>query len=551
MVIAPNRGFPRSSRAPELPACRRRTTAATACAVLLLAACNGPSPPPAEDSAALPFSLDQVSVATLQAAMAEGQVSSRELVVAYRARLALLDDDGPHLNAVIELNPDALDDAERRDAERAAGQVRGPLHGIPVLLKDNVDAAGMVTSAGSLALADHRPRQDAHLVARLREAGAVILGKTNLSEWANFRSTQSSSGWSSRGGQTRNPYVLDRSPCGSSSGSGVAVAVGFAPLAVGTETDGSIICPAAVNGVVGIKPTVGLVSRHGIVPISPSQDTAGPMAQSVADAAAMLTALAGADPQDPATTEADQHRAADYTAYLDAGALRGARIGVLRKAMGWHAGVDAVMEASIGALRDAGAVIVDPADLPTHGQFGDAEFEVLLHEFAPALADYFSRSEAPVENLAALIAFNDEQADTVMPWFGQEIFHLAAAKGPLSDPAYLEAKELARRSAGKDGIEAIMDSASLDALISTAVSPAWTIDLINGDHFLGAGYSAAAVAGTPSITVPAGEVQGLPVGVVFMGRAWDEARLIGLAHAFEQATQARRPPELLPSLTGK
>ncbi|MCK7593191.1 amidase [Pseudomarimonas salicorniae] len=486
------------------------------------------------------------SVAELQARMTSGDTSAVSLTRHYLERIAAVDDAGPRLNAVISLNPAAIEEATERDRERSAGNVRGPLHGIPVLLKDNIDARGMVTSAGSLALADHRPPQDAFLVSRLREAGAVILGKTNLSEWANFRSTESSSGWSGLGGQTRNPYVLDRSPCGSSSGSGVAVAAGLAPLAVGTETDGSIICPAAVNGIVGIKPTLGLVSRGGIVPISPSQDTAGPMASSVADAATLLQALVAADGEDPA---AEPDRAeVDYLAALRADALQGARIGVMRKAMGYHPEVDRVMEAAIIALREAGAEVVDPADLPTHGEFGKHEFEVLLYEFRPALEAYLARSKAPVGTLEALIGFNREHAARSMPWFGQELFEQSAAKGPLSEPAYVEAREVARRLAGTEGIDAALAAHQVDALLTSAVSPAWSIDFANGDHFRGAGYSAAAVAGYPSITVPAGSVHGLPIGVVFMGRAHDEARLIGYAHAFEQRTRARRPPSFRPSL---
>ncbi len=527
---------------------------------LLLVACSAPTPgakdsaAPAQgsdatvanDAAAKAAVAEDRSLGELQARMAQGELDSQTLTRYYLQRIAAIDDAGPMLNAVIATNPQALDEAAERDRERAAGQLRGPLHGIPVLLKDNIDAAGMVTSAGSLALAAHRPAEDAFLVERLREAGAVILGKTNLSEWANFRSSESSSGWSSLGGQTRNPYVLDRSPCGSSSGSGVAVSAGLAPLAVGTETDGSIICPAAVNGIVGIKPTLGLVSRGGIVPISPSQDTAGPMASSVADAAALLQAMAGADPTDPA---ADIQRAAvDYLAALQDGALRGARIGVMRRAMGYHPEVDRVMEDAIRSLREAGAQIVDPADLPTHGQFGKPEFEVLLYEFRPALEAYLAASKAPIGSLDALIAFNRENAARAMPWFGQELFEQAAAKGPLSDTAYIEARDSARRLAGAEGIDAALDTYQVDALLTSAVSPAWSIDYANGDHFRGAGYSAAAVAGYPSITVPAGQVHGLPIGVVFLGRAYDEARLIGYAHDFEQRTAARQLPGFRPSL---
>ena len=514
-----------------------------------LAACGAPAPTSTTTitSALDAIALDDVRVDDLQAGMTRGDFTARQLTERYLARIAELDDDGPRLNAVIEVNPDALTEATRLDAERASGEIRGPLHGIPVLLKDNIDAVGMANSAGSLALADHRPAVDAHLVAQLRTAGALILGKTNLSEWANFRSTQSSSGWSARGGQTRNPHVLDRSPCGSSSGSGVAVAIGFAPLAIGTETDGSVICPAAVNGVVGIKPTVGLVSRHGIIPISPSQDTAGPMAQTVADAARLLGAMAGVDTRDEATAAAGDRLQRDYTGFLDATALTGARIGVVRQSLGYHSGVDAVMEETIATLRAAGAEIVDPVEIPTWGRFGQPEFEVLLSEFGPALADYLRTSGAPYDGLQALMQFNASEARELQ-WFGQELFEQSAAKPGLDAPAYLRAREQAKRLAGPEGIDAALAAHTLDALLTTAVSPAWTIDLVNGDHFLGAGYSAAAVAGYPSITVPAGAVQGLPVGVVFMGAAWSEPRLIGLAHAFELARGARIRPALRPTV---
>ena len=519
---------------------------------LLLVACESRQPaapataPAAQTADWSSLSAEDRPVAALQAAMSAGETSSQALVQAYLQRIASIDDDGPRLNAVIALNTAALEEAAARDAERAAGQLRGPLHGIPVLLKDNIDAAGMPTTAGSLALAAHVPPDDAFLVARLREAGAVILGKTNLSEWANFRSNESSSGWSSAGSQTRNPYVLDRTPCGSSSGSGVAVAAGLAPLAVGTETDGSIICPAAVNGLVGIKPTLGLISRDGIVPIAPSQDTAGPMATSVADAAALLQALVAADAEDPA---ADASRAAvDYLAALDPDALRGARIGVMRKATTFHPAVSRVIDAAIGTLREAGAEVVDPADLPTHGQWGQPEFEVLLYEFRPALEEYLARSAAPIGSLDAVMAYNREHAARAMPWFGQELFEQAAAKGPLTEQAYLDAREAAKRLAGPEGIDAALATYQVDALLTSATSPAWSIDYVNGDHFRGAGYSAAAVAGYPSITVPAGDAHGLPIGVVFLGRAYDEARLIGYAHAFEQRAGARRSPRFLPSL---
>lgn len=510
-----------------------------------LAGC-GPAPVPPQPAPAreLP-AVEQLSVSALRSGLAEGTFTSEAIVEAYLARIAAYDDAGPRLDAVIALAPDAMAQAKALDVERRAGQLRGPLHGLPVLLKDNIDAVGMPTSAGSLALAQHFPGRDAHLVERLRAAGLVILGKTNLSEWANFRSNRSTSGWSSLGGQTRNPHVLDRSPCGSSSGSGVAAAMGFAAFTVGTETDGSIICPAAVNGVVGIKPTLGLVSRHGIVPISPAQDTAGPMARSVADAAALLGAMVGSDARDAATADADARRARDYTVFLDADALRGARIGVLRQAMGFHPAVDATMEASIERLRAAGAEIIDPVEIPSWRQWGADEFKSLLAEFAPALRDYLVDSGAPFADLAALAAFNREHAAQVMPWFGQELFEQALASPSPDDPAIAQARADARRLAGEQGIDAALAAHRLDALLTTAVAPAWALDPVNGDHFLGSGYSIAAVAGYPSVTVPAGDAHGLPIGVVFVGAAWSEARLIGYAHAFERQ-RGERP--LLPAL---
>lgn len=530
-----------------------RSALALSALALLLAACSRPGEPAREGAepatsatTALP-DLAEVRLDTLQAGLRDGTISSRALVQGYLDRISAIDDAGPRLGAVIEINPDALIEADRLDAELADGRPRGPLHGIPVLLKDNIDATPMVNSAGSLALAEHRPATDAHLVARLRAAGLVILGKTNLSEWANFRSTRSASGWSGRGGQTRNPHVLDRSPCGSSSGSAVAVAAGLAPLAIGTETNGSIICPAAVNGVVGIKPTVGRVSRDGIIPISPSQDTAGPMAQTVADAAALLAVMSGSDAADAATAEADRH-GFDPMATLDPDALKGARIGVMRKATKFHSGVDAIIERTIATLRQAGAEIVDPADLASHGKFSAPSFQVLLFEFQPALNDYLAASGAPARTLTGLIEFNTANADREMRWFGQELFERAAAMAPLTDQAYLEARESAQRLAGPEGIDATLAEHRLDALLTTAVAPAWPVDPVNGDHFLGAGYSAAAVSGYPSITVPAGNIEGLPVNVVFMGAAWSEPRLIALANAFEQASQARIAPTFRPTL---
>jgi amidase len=404
----------------------------------------------------------------------------------------------------------------------------------------------MTNSAGSLALADNRPAADGFLVTRLREAGAVILGKTNLSEWANFRSTRSTSGWSSRGGQTKNPYVLDRNPCGSSAGTGAAIAASFAALGVGTETDGSILCPASVSGLVGLKPTVGVVSRTGIIPISVSQDTAGPMTRTVADAALLLGVVAHVDPADPAGSAATG-RIPDYLSALTADALTGRRLGVVRQAMGYHPDVDAAMERAITTLRDAGATVVD-VRVPAYNAWSRAEFDVLLYEFKDGLNAYLARSNSAQKSLAALIAWNIAHKDQVMPFFGQEIFEQAEAKGPLTDPAYLNARAEARRLAGKDGLEATLDGQKLDALIAPAVAPAWLTDHVLGDHFVGAGYGMAAVAGTPSLTVPMGDVQGLPIGLAFMGRAYSEASLLGYGYAFEQKTKARKAPTFRPTL---
>ena len=487
--------------------------------------------------------LDELGVAAAQQRMAAGELSSRELVRHYLARIERYDDAGPRINAVIALDPSALAQARALDAERAAGKVRGPLHGVPVMLKDNIDTADLPTTAGSLALADHRPPRDATIVTRLRAAGAVILGKTNLSEWANFRSTRSSSGWSSAGGQTRNPYDPARNPCGSSSGTGAAIAADFALVGVGTETDGSIVCPSGANGLVGIKPTVGLVSRTGIIPISASQDTAGPMARSVADAAALLTVLAGSDSADPATAQADRHRA-DYTAGLAAANLRGVRIGVLRQEFGFHPEVDALMERQLALLREAGAVLVDPVAIDTKG-IGAAEFEVLLYEFKDGLDAYLKHRGAPVGSLAALIEFNTAHAEAVMPWFGQELLLQSQAKGPLTERAYRRAQQRARRLAGPQGIDAALKQHRLDALLAPTNGPAWVTDHVNGDHFGGGSSTLAAVAGYPNVTVPAGQVHGLPVGLSFFGAAWSEAKLIAIAHAYEQASQARRAPTLV------
>lgn len=523
--------------------------------VLWLAAGCQSTPAPDRTAAATPASaaapapsinVEEVGIGELRARMARGELDSVDLTRAYLARIEAIDRAGPMLRSVIATNPRALEEARALDAERRAGRVRGPLHGIPILLKDNIDATPMATTAGSLALASHFPARDAALVERLRAAGAVILGKTNLSEWANFRSTNSISGWSAVGGQTRNPYVLDRNPCGSSSGSGVAAAASLAAATVGTETDGSIICPAAVNGVVGIKPTVGRVSRHGVVPISSSQDTAGPMARSVADAAILLDALGGRDPRDPATAAAP----ASLPPLADAlrpDALKGARIGVLRRSTGYHPGVDAAFERALDGLRAAGAELVD-AEIPTAGRWNAAEFSVLLSEFGPDLAAYLRESGAPVSGLADVVAFNRANADREMPLFGQELFEQALKAPSTASAAYRTARDSARRLAGPEGIDAALRKARVDALVAPATGPAWLTDTVLGDHFVGAGYGAAAVARYPSVTVPMGQVRGLPVGLVFMGSAWSEPRLVGLAYAYEHATRMREPPRFLPSL---
>jgi amidase len=487
--------------------------------------------------------VDVVELSATEAArrMAAGELSSHALTQSYLDRIAKIDDAGPTLNAVIELNPKALEEADTLDAERKAGKLRGPLHGIPVLIKDNVDVAGMVNSAGSLALAGNRPQQDAFVAARLRAAGAVILGKTNLSEWANFRSSRSSSGWSSRGGQTKNPYALDRNPCGSSSGTGTAIAASMAGVGVGTETDGSIICPAAVAGLVGLKPTVGLVSRNGIIPISISQDTAGPMARTVADAALLLGAMAGVDEADPAGHAAAGNIPPDYSKFLQADALKGRRFGRLKKESGWDPHVDAAMQSAVDRIRAAGGEVVD-VDVKGYNDWNAAEFEVLKYEFKDGLDAYLKKAGATPGSLEALIAWNKAHASEAMPVFDQEIFEQAQALGPLTDAAYVKARDRIRRQAGAEGLIATLDKDKLDALLTPSMSPAWITDHVLGDHFVGAGYGMAAVAATPSITVPMGEVQGLPIGITFMGRAWSEPELLGFAYAFEQATKARKAP---------
>lgn len=493
----------------------------------------------------------ELSVRELQAAMSSGELTSQTLVESCLARIAELDRRGPTLRHILETNPDALALADELDRERATGAVRGPLHGIPILLKDNIDTADqMTTTAGSLALEGSRARRDAFLAERLRKAGAVLLAKTSMSEWANFRSSRSSSGWCSRGGQGRNPYALDRTPCGSSSGTAGGVAANYAPIGIGTETDGSITCPASTVGLVGIKPTVGLVSRSGIIPISATQDTAGPLCRTVEDAAILLGAIAGPDPRDAATLVAGRGGVADFTQFLDAGALRGKRLGVTRKVFtGYHDETDRLFEAALETLGALGANLVDPADLRHADDKGDAEFEVLLYEFKAGINAYLGSlgPDAPVRTLEDVIAFNDRERARVMPYFGQETLIKAQSYGPLTTPAYRKALATCRRLWRTEGIDQLMTLHRLDALVAPTGNPAWTIDLVNGDHSTGSVTTPPAVAGYPHVTVPAGFVFGLPVGLSFFGRAWAEPGLIGMAYAYEQATKHRRPPAYLPS----
>lgn len=499
-------------------------------------------------AAAAQVELEEATVAGLQAAMASGQTTARKITEGYLARIAEID---KKLNSIIELNPDALAIADRCDAERKSGKRVGPLHGIPVLIKDNIDTADkMKTTAGSLALVDApTPKQDAFVVKQVREAGAVILGKTNLSEWANFRSLKSSSGWSGRGGQTRNPYILDRNPCGSSSGSGSAIAANLAAIAVGTETDGSIICPSATCGLVGIKPTLGLVSRSGIIPIAHSQDTAGPMTRTVADAAAMLNVLVGPDPNDELTTARGKWERADYTASLKKDGLKGMRIGVARQYFGRNAKVDKLIEPLLQVLKNGGTTLID-VTFPKLNDFGDAEYEVLLYEFKEDLNKYLAKRGGANRSLKDLIAFNEKNAYREMPYFGQEIFLQAEEKGGLNDSAYKIALLQSKLMTQELGIDAVMDKDKLDAIVAPSGGVAWMTDLVGGDCGVFESSSLAAVAGYPNITVPAGFIQGLPAGISFFGKAFTEHKLIMAAYAFEQATKARRSPKFLPTYAG-
>ena len=499
-----------------------------------------------------PFDLEEKTVADLQQLMSSGRMSSRQITQSYLTRIEQLNKRGPALHAVIETNPDALAIASALDAERKAKGPRGPLHGVPILLKDNVDTHDrMTTTAGSYALEGSIPPRDAFIAARLRAAGAVLLGKTNLSEWANFRSSHASSGWSGRGGQARNPYVLDRNPCGSSSGSGVAVAANLCAVAVGTETDGSIVCPASANGIVGIKPTLGLLSRAGIIPIAHSQDTAGPMTRTVRDAAIMLGAMIGEDPRDSATAGSTSHSVADYTKYLDENGLRGARIGVVRaKYSGFSDTVDKLLADAIEVMKRRGAVIVDPADIPTAGKFDDSEFDVLLYEFKADLNKYLESlgPRAPVKSLQEIIEFNEKHRDRELQWFGQDIMIKAQGKGPLTEKKYLDALAQDASMSRKQGIDAVMNQHKLDALIAPTGGPAWPIDLLNGDHYTGGYSTPSAVAGYPNINVPMGFVSGLPVGLSIFGREWSEPALLRIAYSYEQASKMRRAPKFIPTL---
>lgn len=481
------------------------------------------------------FELNEVTIAQLQEKMKSGAMTSEEITKKYLDRIERVDKNGPQLKSVIEVNPDALKIARQLDAERKSGKVRGPLHGIPVLIKDNIDTGDkMQTTAGSLALVGAAAPEDAVIVSKLREAGAVLLGKTNLSEWANFRSTRSSSGWSGRGGQVRNPYSTDRSPCGSSSGTGVAVSANLCAIGIGTETDGSIVCPSGINGVVGIKPTLGLWNGDGIIPISHSQDTAGPMARSVADAAVLLGALA--------------EKSLDYTQSLDVNGLKNARIGIASDFFGFHTEVEKLMADVFLSMKNSGATLVENLKFEKREEWGKLEWQVLISEFKADLNTYLkNRTGLKVQSLADLIEFNKKNADTELKWFGQEIFEEAEKTKGLDDPVYKEALSKVKEMTQK-GIEKLMDEHQLDALIAPTNGPSWTIDLVNGDHFGGGSSEAAAIAGYPAITVPAGFVHGLPVGITFFGKAWSEPTLIKLAYAFEQATKHRKVPGFLKSI---
>jgi amidase len=496
-----------------------------------------------------PFALEEATIADLQAKMSSGELTARQIAEAYLERIERLDRSGPKLASILETNPEALAIADGLDKERREKGARGPMHGIPVLLKDNIGTGDrMETTAGSLALVGAPKAQDAHLVTLLRTSGAVILGKTNLSEWANFRSTRSSSGWSGRGGQTRNPYVLDRSPCGSSAGSGTAIAANLAAVAVGTETDGSIVCPATTNGMVGIKPTLGLVSRSGIIPIAASQDTAGPMARTVRDAAVLLSALAGEDPSDTPTILSRGRSKADYSEFVSSGDLRGVRLGAARNQFGSHERVLKAMDEGIAALRGLGAEVID-MELPNAGKYDDSEFEVLLWEFKDGLNRYLAARGMPAgtRTLEELIAWNVANRERELQYFGQEIFERAQKKTALTDKEYKKALASNQLLSREKGIDEALRKNKLDALIASTGGPSWPTDLVCGDHYTGGFSTASAVAGYPHVTVPAGSIFGLPVGISFFSTAWSEPMLIRIASAYEHATRHRVPPKYLPT----
>jgi amidase len=497
------------------------------------------------------FELDEMTISDLEDGMKSGRFTARSLVEKYSARIDEIDKHGPAINSVLELNPDALSIADALDQERKSKGPRGPLHGIPVLIKDNIDTADrMMTTAGSLALVGSKPAKDSFVAERLRTAGAVILGKTNLSEWANIRSSHSTSGWSGRGGLTKNPYALDRNPCGSSSGSGAGVSANLCAAAIGTETDGSIVCPSSSNGIAGIKPTVGLVSRGGIIPISHSQDGAGPMCRTVRDAAIILGALTGIDPRDSATNASHGNSSTDYAQFCDPNGLKGARIGVARKYFGFNDAVDALMEQSLDVMKKQGATLIDPADIETLGKFDESELLVLMYELKADLNTYLAGlgPNSPVRTLKDVIDFNDRNREKEMPYFGQDLFVKAEAKGPLTEKAYLDALAKNHQLARVEGIDSTMDKYHLDATVAPTGGPAWITDLVNGDHVAGGSSNAAAVAGYPNINVTAGFISGLPVGISFFARAWSEPTLIRLSFAFEQATKARQSPRFLSTL---
>ncbi len=493
------------------------------------------------------FELDEITVSQLQEGMASGKYTAKKITEMYLGRIEEIDKQGPAVNAIIEVNPDAVAIAEQLDQERKDGNVRGPLHGVPIIIKDNIDTADkMMTTAGSLALEGSIAPQDSFVAQKLREAGAVILAKANLSEWANFRSTRSSSGWSGRGGQTKNPYALDRNPCGSSSGSGAAAAANLCAIAIGTETNGSVVCPSSANGLVGIKPTVGLVSRSGIIPIAHTQDTAGPMARTVTDAAVLLGALTGVDSRDEATSASQGNSQIDYTQFLDKNGLQGARIGVARNFMGFHEKVDKVMEDAIAAIKSAGAEIIDDASIKNSREYGRSGFDVLLYEFKADLNKYLAGlPNARVKTLEDVIKFNEDNRDREMPYFEQEIHIQAQEKGPLTDKEYQDALAKILRLSREEGIDATMKEHNLDAIVAPTGGPAWPIDLINGDHFGGGSSSPAARSGYTNITVPAGQIFGLPVGISFFAGPWSEPTLLKLTYAFEQATNHRKTPKFL------